>query len=63
MTPQLGRSVRIDNAIDRWHMAPVEDPDDECVDIPLHKFLGWTWDEYRAYTERGVIPPEREGAI
>jgi hypothetical protein len=53
------RSDRIDDAVARWH----ETNWSPALAIELHEYLGWTWDEYRAYTERGALPPEREGAL
>jgi hypothetical protein len=50
-TPE--RAQRIDDAVEAWH---VSGPDETRE---LHEYLGWTWDEYRAYVERNVYPPER----
>jgi len=35
---------------DKWH--------DKFLDrkISLHEYLGWTWEEYKGYLERGEIP-------
>lgn len=52
------REDKIDAAIARWHAAPPG-----VADEPLHEYLGWTWAEYCAYTERDELPPEREGAM
>lgn len=54
---QREREQRVDDAIDAWH---VSGPDETRE---LHEYLGWTWDEYGAYVERNVLPPEREGAV
>jgi hypothetical protein len=52
------RHDRIEDFICRWHDAQPGE-----LDGPLHEELGWTWQEYCAYVERNVLPPEREGAI
>ncbi len=39
----------IDDAIDLWH-------DGGGKGLALHEFLGWTWEQYAAYVERGEIP-------
>jgi hypothetical protein len=52
------RERRVDAFIERWHNAPPGE-----LDGALHEELGWTWDEYAAYFDHGVLPPEREGAL
>lgn len=38
----------IDDKIDAWHNSDSE--------LKLHEYLGWTWDEYRAYVEKTTLP-------
>jgi hypothetical protein len=52
----VSREERVDDAVDRWHRAPGE------LDVPLHEYLGWTWDEYAEWVASSVLPPERKGA-
>ena len=52
------REARIEDFIARWHDAPPGE-----LDGPLHEEMGWTWEEYAAWTQSGVLPPEREGAL
>lgn len=49
------RRSNLDRLVDEWHNGA-------GAEEALHEYLGWTWDEYRAYVERGVFPPEREGS-
>lgn len=39
----------LDAAIDAWH-------EDLTVDIPLHEWLGWSWDEYTRWVEHSEVP-------
>jgi len=38
----------VNDAIDAWNFGPASGE--------LHKALGWTWDEYRAWVERSELP-------
>lgn len=45
----------LDDLVDLWHNSP----DDG---VPLHEFLGMTWDEYKAWTENpATVPPRFDG--
>lgn len=44
----------IDDAIERWH-------EGSGMDVPLHEYLGWTWDEYRAWLQDSCISPSLGG--
>jgi hypothetical protein len=44
----------VEARIAEWHARP---PTDEIGET-LHGFLGWTWQEYAAYVERGVLPEQ-----
>jgi hypothetical protein len=51
----------VDDAIERWHMMPLH----EFIqtNLSLNEYLGWTWDEYKAHVEKGIIPrPPKEWA-
>ena len=38
------------DAADEWHNSD--------SNLTLHEFLGWTWEQYKAYVEDGLIPDE-----
>lgn len=46
---------KIDDYIGRWHDA-TEDG------VPLHEFLGLTWDEYKRWGEHNVLPRHLDNA-
>lgn len=60
--PNPARSDRVDDAVERWHKSPANDPDPR-MHGPLHEYLGWSWDEYATYVEKNVLPPKRKGAV
>lgn len=37
--------------IDKWH-------DEGHTSMSLHEYLGWTWEQYKRYVEKGEIPEE-----
>ncbi|HCT81188.1 MAG TPA: hypothetical protein DGT23_32385 [Micromonosporaceae bacterium] len=39
----------IDEAVAEWH-------DDPTIVIPLHEYLGMTWDQYTRWAETGALP-------
>ncbi len=39
----------IDDVVAAWH-------DDESITVPLHEYLGMTWDQYGAWFVSGVLP-------
>ena len=41
----------IDDLIDEWHEGDSE--------LPLHEFLGWTEEEYKAWVEFGQLPERK----
>jgi len=41
----------VDDRIESWHKILESDQD-----IPLHEYLGWSWEEMKIWVERGVIP-------
>lgn len=43
----------VEAKIEAWHYTAV---DDGHKDIPLHEYLGWTWEEMKSWVEEGVIP-------
>lgn len=42
----------INDAVDAWHSGGAETGEH------LHEYLGWTWEQYSAWAERGVIPSD-----
>ena len=46
------RRDTIDEWVQAWH-------DEELLVVPLHVWLGWSWDEFRAFVEQDTLP-ERE---
>lgn len=42
--------VALADWIAAWH------GDSDPLNRPLHAWLGWTWDEYREWIERGELP-------
>lgn len=40
--------LEVDDKVEAWHNSDSS--------LLLHEYLGWTFDEYRAYVERNVIP-------
>lgn len=51
------RKHEVDDAISLWHTTVGEG----SQDLSLCQHLGWTWEEYKAFTERGELPPKRDG--
>ena len=47
---QLNR--KIDDRIDIWHESPE-------IRIPLHTYLGWTWQEYAEWVRDSSCVPAR----
>jgi hypothetical protein len=47
MTEKTGPD-NIDDRIAKWHDGPSTQP--------LHEYLGWTWEQYKAWGERNVYP-------
>ncbi len=43
------REENIDDLIDDWHGSP----DDG---VPLHEYLGWTWEQYAHWVLTGKLP-------
>lgn len=47
----------VDNKIDVWHKDKLSIRGISGIDIQeLHDFLGWTWEEYKDYVDKRVIP-------
>lgn len=44
----------IDDRIDAWHDSP------KAETRELHEYLGWTWEEYKAWVGHNVFPATRE---
>jgi hypothetical protein len=42
---------RLDEQVEEWHHG-------EGGAMPLHQYLGMTWEQYAFWTENGDIPPE-----
>lgn len=53
---EQARFNAIDEAVDAWHT-------NYFINCQLHEFLGWTWEEYKAFVERCELPPKRDGAM
>ncbi|MGY1946670.1 hypothetical protein [Nocardia asiatica] len=45
----------IDDLIDAWHNGA-------GYGMPLYEYLGWTWNEYKAWVENPAAVPERARA-
>ncbi|MBM3333393.1 Lar family restriction alleviation protein [Candidatus Sumerlaeota bacterium] len=45
-TPTIDREAMVEAAIEAWHGR----------DLPLHEWLGWSWDEYAVWVANGTIP-------
>jgi hypothetical protein len=39
----------VDDLVELWH-------EGAGGDLPLHEFLGMSWDEYKTFVQEGVIP-------
>lgn len=42
----------INAKIGLWHEAP---SDSHIADMPLHEYLGWSWEQYKRWVETGEI--------
>jgi hypothetical protein len=42
---------QVDDAVALWHVS--------CTKLPLHEFLGWTFDEYAAWMSDADCIPDR----
>lgn len=40
----------IDDKIEEWHQTS------SYKELSLHEFLGWTWQQYKNWVEKGVKP-------
>jgi hypothetical protein len=49
------RFKEIEDLIEEWHNLGHEEYFD-CGEPTLHEYLGWTWDEYKVFTEYSVLP-------
>jgi hypothetical protein len=58
VTVESERHERIDDAVERWHeLDPVVWA---LLGRPeLHQWLGWSWEEYKRFVERGELPEHR----
>lgn len=41
--------AELDEAIERWHAG-------DGARLELHEYLGWTWEQYINWIQRGIIP-------
>lgn len=46
-------SDELDSRIEAWHNAP---SDSHLASMPLHEYLGWSWEQYKRWVENGDIP-------
>lgn len=53
LRPSLATSAAgVDAIVERWHGGASRGDG-----MHLHEYLGWTWEEYRGWVERGELPP------
>lgn len=46
-------SEELDARIEAWHNAP---DDSQVAQMSLHEYLGWTWEEYKSWVQKGIQP-------
>lgn len=42
----------LEDKISTWHDAP---SDSHLASVPLHEYLGWSWEQYKHWVETGEI--------
>ncbi len=47
--PKIRNAAVVEAMIDEWHKDPL-------LDLELHEFLGWSWQEYATWAETGETP-------